>query len=107
VTAELGRCRHCGRLVPAVPRCRACGYDAGPERNRRARFVWGLIGALLTLTVVGAPVGLPCLLKAWGHHRAMARRVVVEGGPPSPVVAGVRAVRRRLDGPGRRHGGGG
>jgi predicted nucleic acid-binding Zn ribbon protein len=107
VTAGLGRWRHCGRLVPATPVCRACGYDADPERNRRARFVWGLVGALLTLTVVGAPVGLPCLLKARGHHRATTGRVVVEESRPSPTAAAARAVRRQLNGSGGRHGGGG
>lgn len=94
-------------MVPATAICRACGYDADPERNRRARFVWGLVGVLLTLTVVGAPVGLPCLLKARGHHRAMTGRVVAGESRPSPVVAARRAIRRRLNGSDRRHGGGG
>lgn len=107
MTAELGRCRHCGRLVPATRVCRACGYDADPERNRRARFVWGLVGALLTLTVVGAPVGLPCLLKARGHHRAMTGRVVAEESRASAAVAAGRAIGRRLNGAGGRRGGGG
>jgi len=107
VTSELGRCRLCGRLVPAVPVCRACGYDADPERNRRARFVWGLIGTLLALTVAGAPVGLCCLLKARGHHRAMTGRVVAEASRSLLVVAAVGGIRRRLDGAGGRHGGGG
>ncbi|ELZ20613.1 hypothetical protein C475_20158 [Halosimplex carlsbadense 2-9-1] len=107
MTPELGRCRHCGRLVPATPLCRACGYDADPERNRRARFVWGLVGASLTLTVGGAPVGLLCLLKARGHHRAMTGRVVAEESRPPAMVVAARAVRRRLSGSGGRHGGGG
>jgi hypothetical protein len=107
MTRELGRCRHCGRVVPAVTVCRACGYDTDPERNRRARFAWGLTGVLLALTVAGAPVGLLCLLKAAGHHRAMTGRVVAEASRPSPVVAAIRAIRGRLDGPDGRYGGGG
>jgi hypothetical protein len=64
-----------------------------------------MIGALLTLTVVGAPFGLCCLLKAAGHHRAMTGRVVADASRPPLVVAAVGGIRRRLDGPDRRGGG--
>ena len=105
MTRELGRCRHCGRLVPATAVCRACGYDAGTERNRRARFVWGLLGGLLVLTVVGAPVGALCLLKAAGHHRAMTGAVVTADSRPPFVVAALGGIRRRVNGPNTPHGG--
>ncbi|WP_436932296.1 hypothetical protein [Halosimplex halobium] len=106
MTRELGRCRHCGRVVPAAAVCRACGYDADPERNRRARFVWGLVGVLLALTVVGAPVGLCCLLKAAGHHRAMTGRVVADATRPPLALAVVDGIRRRARGLDERDGGG-
>ncbi|WP_436909405.1 hypothetical protein [Halosimplex marinum] len=106
MTRELGRCRHCGRVVPAATVCRACGYDADTERNRRARFAWGLVGVLLALTVVGAPVGLVCLLKAAGHHRAMTGRVVADATRPPLALATVEGVRRRVRGPDGGNGGG-
>lgn len=77
--SAVGRCRHCGRVVQGAVRCRACGYDADRERNRRDRFVWGLLGALLVGTVVGAPLGFALCWKAVGHHRAMTGDVVARG----------------------------
>jgi len=76
MSVPIGPCRHCGRRVPARAVCRACGYDADPERNRRDRFVWGLLGGLLVLSVVGAPIGLAFLLKATVHHRAINEQLV-------------------------------
>ncbi|MFB6139647.1 MAG: hypothetical protein ABEJ26_04340 [Halosimplex sp.] len=101
---EVGPCRHCGRRVPVAAVCRACGYDADPERNRRARFVWGLLGGLLVLSVAGAPLGVVFLWKALGHHRAMTGRVVAGEDRPSVPSAVVGELRRRFGG-GRRIGG--
>lgn len=76
-TAAVGPCRNCGhRVANIAQQCRFCGYDADPARNERARFVWGVVGLLLTLSVAGAPVGLVLLWKAFQHHRAATGRVV-------------------------------
>ncbi|WP_436927880.1 hypothetical protein [Halosimplex amylolyticum] len=59
------------------------------ERNRRDRFVWGLLGTLLVLSVIGAPLGAALCWKAFGHHRAMTGRVVADAdrsGPSSTTV---------------------
>ena len=106
MTTAVGPCRHCGRLVPVRTVCRAYGYDTDSERNRRDRFVWGLLGGLLVCSVVAAPVGLVLCWKALQHHRAVTREVVTDAGGPAPVSEVVDSVRRRVDsGPERSNGG--
>lgn len=90
-TNTIGPCRHCGRRVPATTVCRACGFDTDTERNRRDRLVWGVVGCLLVLSVVGAPLGLLCCWKAVVHHRAIDDHVV-ETGRVTPLVAALQAV---------------
>ncbi|WP_164471842.1 hypothetical protein [Halosimplex salinum] len=105
MTRAIGPCRHCGARVPATTVCRDCGYDTDTERNRRDRFVWSLLGTLLVLSVVGAPVGLVLLWKASRHHRAMSGGVVAGDARPAPLSAAFAGARRRLtDGPQRRGG---
>lgn len=48
----------------------------GTSRHNRNRFLWGIPGTLLTLSVVGAPVGLPMVWKAYEHRKAHERAVV-------------------------------
>jgi hypothetical protein len=96
VTAGVGPCRNCGRHVAATATvCRYCGFDADAARNRRGRFVWGVLGALATLTVVGAPVGLLLLWKAGRHHRAMTGSVVETATRTPLLPALLRAVGRK------------
>lgn len=87
---EVGPCRYCGRLVAAASvRCRSCGYDPDPVRNEQDRFVWGVAGLFLTLTIVGAPLGLLFLWKALAHHRATSGRVVALEARPESFIARV------------------
>lgn len=92
----IGPCRHCGRRVPAATVCRACGFDTDTDRNRRDRFVWGVLGGLLVLSVIGAPLGALCCWKAVVHHRAMHGRAVTESPRYPGLVAAVRAASPRL-----------
>lgn len=92
---DVGPCRHCGHLVATTSaQCRYCGFDADPERNRVDRFVWGLSGVFLVLTVVGAPLGLLFCWKAAVHHRSgtgsvVEPRMLADGGA-SRVVDDLR-----------------
>lgn len=96
---EVGPCRYCGRLVAAASaRCRYCGYDPDPVRNEQDRFVWGVAGLFLTLTIVGAPLGLLFLWKALAHHRATSGRVVALESRPESFIARVTGNLRRTVG---------
>jgi hypothetical protein len=91
VTSGVGPCRNCGHHVAATATvCRYCGFDADTRRNERVRFVWGVLGLLATLTVVGAPVGLLLLWKAARHHRAMTGSVV-ETATQAPLIPALLA----------------
>lgn len=93
---DVGPCRYCGRTVAASSaQCRFCGYDPDPIRNEQDRFVWGVAGLFLTLTVVGAPVGLLFLWKALAHHRATSGRVVAVDRHAESVLARVAGNFRR------------
>lgn len=87
---SLGPCRNCGHDVAVTTTCcRSCGYDADPERTRRGRFVNGILGSLLTLTLVGAPFGIPLLYRSLTYHRAHTRGVVETAHPSTTGLAGV------------------
>ncbi|WP_415380836.1 hypothetical protein [Halosimplex sp. TS25] len=91
--------------MPATAVCRARGFDTRPAPNRRGRFVWGVLGALLVLSVVGAPLGAALCWKAIRHHRAMSGGVVADAGRPAPLSAALDTA--RVDGdtaPGRGEG---
>lgn len=77
MSTEIGPCRNCGHRVPVTAsRCRFCGYDADPEWNERARAVWGIRGLAAVLSIIGIPIGLLLLWKAYQHHRTGTGRVV-------------------------------
>jgi len=62
-------CRRCGGAVrPTATRCQHCGYDV--RSHSKWRWVWGLPGTVLTVSIVGAPLGLPMLWKAYRHRKA-------------------------------------
>lgn len=75
--------------------CRFCGYDADPDDAERARTIWGISGLAATLTIIGAPIGLLLLWKAYQHNRATTGRVVDTAYPPTPFPLVVLADCRR------------
>lgn len=95
--AGVGACRNCGHDVSITARrCRSCGYDADPTRNERARFLSGVLGIALTLSVVGAPIGALLLWKAYNHHCAATGRVVDTREPSPPFLLWLLAPPRGL-----------
>lgn len=65
----LASCQDCDTEVPATARtCPSCGYDV--TDHDRWRFLWGVPGTLLTLSLVLAPIGLPMIMKARQHRLA-------------------------------------
>lgn len=71
-------CRDCHAAVPTdATVCPSCGYGVG--RHDHLRFAFGLVGTVLTLSVVFAPIGLPML---WGAHR---QRRYAEGSVTTPA----------------------
>jgi len=60
--ADTAPCRACGtNISTVVVRCPQCGYEP-KNRHATGRLLFVLFGALLTLTVVGAIVGIPMVL---------------------------------------------
>ena len=81
----VGPCRNCGHTVEsAATQCRSCGYTADPERNRAARFTSLVYGLVLVGTIVGAPLGVVFLWRAYRHHRSMNGQVVQPAYAPPP-----------------------
>lgn len=63
-TSELGECRNCGgRVSLAAVKCTHCGYHI-PEDGIIIDILHLLLGNLLTLTVIGAIIGLPLMRRA-------------------------------------------
>lgn len=96
--SPFGPCRRCGAPASTgATACPECGYDV--ERHDRPRLLLGAIGTALTLSVVGAPLGVPLLWRAY-RHRRLARGSVTA---PSTTSLGtlVRSVlRQHLELPG-------
>ena len=62
-------CKKCGGEVETdVSRCRHCGYDTAS--HSKYRWLWGIPGFVLTMSLVGSPIGIPMLWKAYKHRKA-------------------------------------
>lgn len=62
-------CKRCGQEVQAdARRCSNCGYDV--NSHSKWRWIWGLPGAVLTVSIIGSPIGLPMLWKAYKHRKS-------------------------------------
>lgn len=71
---ERAPCRDCGATVSvAATTCPSCGYDV--DRHERWRYLLGIAGTLLTVSLAFAPVGLPVLWRAHRHQLAAAGTV--------------------------------
>lgn len=81
MTEPLASCRSCGELVFAgATNCSACGYDIG--RHNQLRLAFGIVGMLLTMTVVLSPIGLPMLGMAHRHRRLASGSVTTYSKTP-------------------------
>ena len=61
-------CRRCQEAVAeGADRCPHCNYDT--NGHSRSRWVWGIPGFILTMSVIGAPIGIPMLYKAYKHRK--------------------------------------
>lgn len=78
MSTELGMCRRCrSEIAAAATRCPECGYEPAGEGSA-GRTLLLVVGALLTVTVVGAIVGVPMMLYAfYARSKARARRPAV------------------------------
>lgn len=67
-------CQRCQREILATARsCPECNYKPA-ARGRTARRIVYLVGVVLTITVIGAVLGIPILLIAYYHGRKARRR---------------------------------
>lgn len=83
----LSPCRKCGMSVlPTSTTCPECGYEV--TAHDRWRFIWGIPGIILTLTIVLAPLGLPMLWKAY-EHRLAAEGTVTRKRSTGNILKGV------------------
>lgn len=72
--SETGNCRRCGGEVPQdATRCQHCGYDT--SSHSKWRWVWGIPGFILLMSIIGIPLALPMLWKARKHRLAYKRGV--------------------------------
>ena len=62
-----------------------------PTADRRARFLWGIPGTILTLSLIGAPLGLPMI---WKASRAQQRLDARTPGPTGEPLGTVREILR-------------
>jgi len=68
---ETDPCLKCrSEISTEAERCPECGYDPSAQDNRGRWLI--PIGALLTMTVVGAIIGIPMILLGWLGKRAAA-----------------------------------
>lgn len=71
-------CRACGEeTLAGTSECPTCGHST--SRHNELRYYFGVIGTLLSLTIVLAPLGLPLVGLAY-RHRQLAEGTVTE--PP-------------------------
>lgn len=72
-------CEQCRESVSESARnCPHCGHDAGAGSLKRAKW-WGRIGAILSLTIIGVPFGIPMVI--WGKLQARRARKKTVGVP--------------------------
>lgn len=67
----MGRCKNCQTEIDDnANECAYCGYD--PRANGQvARALFVFVGALLTMTIVGAVIGIPMIAVAvYGHNKS-------------------------------------
>ena len=90
--SPFGHCRRCDAPASAsATACPDCGYDV--DDHDRPRVLLGFLGTALTLSVVGAPLGVPMLWRAY-RHRRLARGTVTDPSP-TPLGALVGSVLRQ------------
>ena len=59
-------CSKCREPLPeSSSRCGNCGYAPAKEYNRK-KWLYGVVGFVLTVSVIGVPIGLPLL---WFGYR--------------------------------------
>ena len=78
MSADEQPCRRCQTAIPVdARRCPQCGYEPASEGSA-GRTVLLVLGALLTLSVVGAVLGIPLMAYAfYARRKAQARRPAV------------------------------
>lgn len=70
-------CKRCGgEVAESASRCRHCGYDTAS--HNKYRWMWGLLGLPLMLSVIGIPIGLICAWKARKHRKALKSSVATK-----------------------------
>jgi len=75
--SDTGLCEKCDSEVSTnAERCPNCGY-APQAKGRTVRKLFFVFGMLLTLSVIGAPVGIPMLLLYWFADRQVSGKTVV------------------------------
>ena len=55
--------------------CPHCGYDPAAPHQKWGK-IDGVLGGLLIMSVIGSPVGLFVLWRAWRHGRAAKKATV-------------------------------
>jgi len=72
--ADTANCQKCQSEIPVeATRCPECGYEPSTE-GARARW-WGMfIGAILTMTGIGAIIGIPLFLMAYYGKKTVEGR---------------------------------
>lgn len=74
---ELGPCENCNGEVPvSAVQCTHCGYHI-PEGSRVTDLLHLIAGNLLTITVIGAIVGLPLMWRALQRMEKRSKRTIV------------------------------
>lgn len=77
-THETGPCANCGRDVPmAAVKCSHCGYHV-PTGGHVTDLLHLIIGNLLTLTVLGAVIGVPLMRRALHRLQQQSYGTVVQ-----------------------------
>ena len=87
-------CRRCHEpVVTGASTCPHCGHSV--EVHDRRRLAFGTLGSILTLSVVGAPIGIPLLWLAIRHRRRYDEGVAGEVSDPVHADMG-RVLRQQL-----------
>ena len=69
-------CRECREgVAEGASSCPHCGYTAGSEYEG-ARRVYGLVGFLSAITIIGLPISLVCIWQVWRLEKRMQRATV-------------------------------
>lgn len=72
---DIAPCRKCGSEIRVrASRCPECGFDPRAEHASKMR-TWGVVTALLFLSIVGIPLAILTGKAAWNHRREVKKGV--------------------------------